>query len=208
MKRKQLKRIHIVQLVYSLVIILLINFIGSYVFHRFDLTQEKRYSLAPETKQILKDLDDVAYIKIYLDGDLPLGFNRLKTSISELVDEFGVYASRNLQYEFIDPTAETDSRARNEIFTDLYDAGLQPTNAQVRAKDGSLSQKIVFPGAILAYKGVEVPLNLLKNNPGLSGEINLHQSIQSLEYEFISMIRNLSSETIEKVAFSLRVTGT
>jgi ABC-2 type transport system permease protein len=130
-----------------------------------------------------------------------MGFNRLKTAISELLDEFRVYAPRNLQYEFTDPAADPDTRIRNNVFTSLYEAGLQPTNAQVRAKDGSLSQKIIFPGAILSYRETEIPLNLLKNNPGLSGEVNLHQSIQSLEYEFISMIRNLSSDTIEKVAF-------
>jgi len=201
MKRKQLKRIHITQLFTTLAIILLLNYVGSFVFHRFDMTQEKRYSLGDETKEILRDLDDVVFVRIYLDGDLPLGFDRLKTSIRELLDEFRVYAPRNLQYEFTDPAADPDTRIRNNVFTGLYDAGLQPTNAQVRGKDGTLSQKIVFPGAILSYREIEIPLNLLKNNPGLSGEVNLHQSIQSLEYEFISMIRNLSSETIEKVAF-------
>jgi ABC-2 type transport system permease protein len=201
MKRKQLKRIHIAQLVTTLAIILLLNYIGSNVFHRFDLTQEKRYSLATETRKILKDLDDVLYVRVYLEGDLPVGFSRLKNAIGELMDEFRAYAPKNLQYEFIDPAADPDPRIRNNVFTGLYDAGLQPTNAQVRARDGSVSQKIVFPGAILSYKEVEVPMNLLKNNPGLPGEVNLQQSIQSLEYEFISMIRNLSSDTIEKVAF-------
>ncbi len=201
MKRKQLKRIHIIQLASTLAIILLVNYIGSFVFYRFDLTQEKRYSLAPETRQILKELDDILFVRVYLDGDLPVGFNRLKNAIGELLDEFRAYAPANLHYEFIDPAADPDVRIRNNVFTQLYDAGLQPTNAQVRAKDGSISQKILFPGAILSYREVEIPLNLLKNNPGLPGEVNLHQSIQSLEYEFISMIRNLSSDTIEKVAF-------
>ena len=159
MNRKQLKRVHIIQLISTLAIILLVNYIGSFVFHRFDLTQEKRYSLAPETRQVLKGLDDVMFVRIYLDGNLPVGFNRLKTGISELLDEFRAYAPRNLQYEFIDPAADPDNRIRNNVFTRLYDAGLQPTNAQVRAKDGSVSQKIVFPGAILSYRETEVPLN-------------------------------------------------
>jgi ABC-2 type transport system permease protein len=201
MKRKQLKRTHILQLITTLAIILLINYIGSFLFTRIDLTEEKRYSLAPETRQIIRDLDDVIYVRVYLDGELPMGFTRLKTAINELLDEFRAYAPRNIQYEFIDPSADPDTRIRNNVFTQLYEAGLQPTNAQVRQKDGSVSQKIVFPGAILTYREVDIPINLLKNNPGLSGEVNLHQSIQALEYELVSMIRNLSSETIEKVAF-------
>ena len=201
MQRSRLKHTHLLQLAVALAILLLVNYVGSFVFHRFDLTQEKRHSLAPETKKILGGLDDVVFVRIYLDGDLPSGFNRLKIAIGELLDEFRVCAPRNLQYEFIDPAEDPDPRIRNNVFTELYDAGLQPTNAQVRARDGSLSQKIVFPGAILSYREVELPLNLLKNNPGLPGEVNLQQSIQSLEYEFISTIRNLSSDTIEKVAF-------
>ena len=164
MKRKQLKRVHIIQLVTTLAIILLINYIGSFLFYRFDLTGEKRYSLAPETKEILRDLDDVVYVRVYLEGDLPMGFTRLKTAIGELLDDFRAYAPRNLQYEFIDPAADPDNRIRNNVFTQLYDAGLQPTNAQVRSKDGSVSQKIVFPGAILSYREVEVPLNLLNRS--------------------------------------------
>jgi ABC-2 type transport system permease protein len=201
MKRKQLKRTHILQLITTLAIILLINYIGSFLFTRIDLTEEKRYSLAPETRQIIRNLDDVIYVRVYLDGELPMGFTRLKTAINELLDEFRAYAPRNIQYEFIDPSADPDTRIRNNVFAQLYDAGLQPTNAQVRQKDGSVSQKIVFPGAILTYREVDIPINLLKNNPGLSGEVNLHQSIQALEYEFVSMIRNISSETIERVAF-------
>jgi ABC-2 type transport system permease protein len=201
MQRKQLKRIHILQLAISLAIILFINIIGSFLFTRIDLTEEKRYSLSGETRDILQSLDDVVYARIYLEGELPLGFSRLRTAIAELLDDFRAYSPRYLQYEFIDPAADPDPRIRNNVFTELFDAGLQPTNAQVRAKDGSLSQKIVFPGAILSYGETEVAINLLKNNPGLPGEVNLQQSIQSLEYEFISMIRNLSSDTIEKVAF-------
>jgi ABC-2 type transport system permease protein len=139
MKRKQLKRTHIIQLAITLAIILLVNYIGSFAFHRFDLTQEKRYSLAPETRQILRSLDDVVFVRIYLEGDLPVGFNRLKTAIGELLDEFRAYAPKNLQYKFIDPAEDPDPRIRNNVFTELYDAGLQPTNAQVRARDGSIS---------------------------------------------------------------------
>ncbi|MCK4852721.1 MAG: gliding motility-associated ABC transporter substrate-binding protein GldG [Bacteroidales bacterium] len=200
-KRKQLKRIHIVQLIITLFIILLINFISSLVFHRFDLTTEKRYSLSEETRSILKELDELVYIRVYLEGDLPVGFTRLKTSIRELLDEFRAYAPQNIQYEFIDPVEDPDPQIRRNLFNQLYNIGLQPTNVKVRGKDGSSSQKIVFPGAVISFEEADVAVNLLKNNPGLPGEVNLHQSIQSLEYEFISMIRTLSSDNIAKVAF-------
>ena len=190
-----------VQLAGILLIIVLANFIASRVFHRFDLTTEKRYSLSDETRQILSDLDDIVYIRVYLEGNLPVGFTRLNRAIRELLDEFRVYAPQNIQYKFIDPVADPDPQIRRNLFNQLYNAGLQPTNVKVRARDGSTSQKIVFPGALISLKEADVAVNLLRNNPGLSGEVNLHQSIQSLEYEFISMIKTLSSDTIAKVAF-------
>ncbi len=189
------------QLVITVVIILLVNFISSRIFHRFDLTAEKRYTLSEETRMILRNLEDIVYIRVYLEGDLPVGFSRLNTAIRELLDEFRVYAPQNLQYEFIDPAEDPDPQIRRNLFNQLYGIGLQPTNVQVRAKDGSTSQKIVFPGAVISYKEADVAVNLLKNNPGLPGEVNLHQSVQSIEYEFISMIKTLGSDSIAKVAF-------
>ncbi len=195
------KRIHFIQLSMVLVMVVLINFIASLLFYRIDLTTEKRYSLSNETREILRDLDEFVYVRVYLEGDLPVGFARLNSAIREMLDEFRVYAPQNLQYDFIDPVADPDPQIRRNLFNQLYSTGLQPTNVQVRAKDGSTTQKIVFPGAVLSFEEADVAVNLLKNNPGLSGEVNLHQSIQSLEYEFISMIKTLSSDTIARVVF-------
>src|SRR5690242_13333247 len=102
---RPLKRQSIVQLLSAAVILISLNIIGSFVFTRIDLTSEKRFSISPSTKSFLKNLDDVIYIKIYLDGDLPPGFKRLRNSTHEMLDEFRVYAKDNLEYQFIDPSA-------------------------------------------------------------------------------------------------------
>ncbi len=201
MKRQRIRNQHIIELLVTLVIIILLNFIGSSYYYRFDLTSEKRYTLSPATKQILDSLDDIAYIKVYLDGELPAGFLRMKTAIKELLDEFRWHCPANIRYDFIDPIEDQDPGIRRNITAQLYNAGLQPTNIQVKQKDGSTMQKIIFPGAIISCSGVDVAVNLLKNNPGVNAEINLNNSIQSLEYEFISMLRNLDNKKIEKVAF-------
>jgi len=65
------------QLILGLVIVVLLNIIGSYIFTRIDLTSEKRYSLSSATKDMLRDLDDIVYFKVYLEGDYPAGFKRL-----------------------------------------------------------------------------------------------------------------------------------
>ena len=76
-RKKNIKRSNIIRLILALVIIILINIIGAYVFTRFDLTSEKRYSISPATKKLLRNLNDIVFFKIYLEGDLPPGFRRL-----------------------------------------------------------------------------------------------------------------------------------
>ena len=201
MKRRKIRNQHIIELIVTLAIIILLNFVGSSYYYRFDLTSEKRFTLSPATKEILDSLDDVAYIKVYLNGELPAGFSRMKTSIRELLDELRWYSPAKIRYDFIDPLEDPNPGIRRNIAAQLYKSGLQPTNIQVRQKDGTTLQKIIFPGAIISYAGVDVAVNLLKNNPGVNAEVNLNNSIQSLEYEFISMLRNLNSKKIEKVAF-------
>jgi len=201
MKRRKIRNQHIIELIVTLAIPILLNFVGSSYYYRFDLTSEKRFTLSPATKEILDSLDDVAYIKVYLNGELPAGFSRMKTSIRELLDELRWYSPAKIRYDFIDPLEDPNPGIRRNIAAQLYKSGLQPTNIQVRQKDGTTLQKIIFPGAIISYAGVDVAVNLLKNNPGVNAEVNLNNSIQSLEYEFISMLRNLNSKKIEKVAF-------
>ena len=201
MKRRKRRNQHIIEFLISLAIIFLLNYIGSFFYYRFDLTKEKRYTLSSISKEVLHNLDDMVFIKVYLDGELPAGFMRFRTAIREILDEFRWQSPGKILYEFIDPSEDPDPDIRRNIATGLYDLGLQPTNVQVKQKDGSTTQKIIFPGAVISYAGIDIGVNLLKNNPGLNAEINLNNSIQALEYEFISMIKNLDTDTIQKIAF-------
>jgi ABC-2 type transport system permease protein len=150
---------------------------------------------------MLKETDDIIYFKIYLDGDLPAGFKRLQNAVREILDEFRVYGNDNIQYEFIDPTENPDRKTQNEIFKQLYDKGLEPTNLQVKEKDGSSSQKIIFPGIIISYRGEEVAVNILKNYVGYSPEGNLMSSVQALEYEITYAMHKLTTLLPPKIAF-------
>ena len=80
------KSISLTQFVIALVILVLLNWLNNFVFHRFDLTSEKRYSLSPATKDLLKNLDDVVLVKVYLEGEFPAGFRRLRNETKEMLD--------------------------------------------------------------------------------------------------------------------------
>ncbi|MBN2213514.1 MAG: gliding motility-associated ABC transporter substrate-binding protein GldG [Bacteroidales bacterium] len=193
--------ISIIRLILSILVIILIVFISSFFVVRIDLTAEKRYTISPVTKKILKNLEDIVCVKIYLDGDLNIPFKKMQRNIRETLNEFRIYAGKNLEYEFINPMAEKDEKIRNDVFNELYEKGLKPTNILSTDKEGGTSEKIIFPGAIIVYRGIELPVNLLKNNPGLDAEQNIHNSIQSIEFELINKIRSLTSKVTEKIAF-------
>ena len=182
-------------------IIVFLVVLSSMIHVRIDLTEDNRYTLSETTHDVLNDLEGIAYIKVYLEGEMPVAFTRMQDAIVELLDEYKILSDGNVQYELINPHAEEDKEIRQELFAYLYDTGLQPVNVQATDEEGGSSQKLIFPGAIVNYNGIELGLNLLKNNPGLAPEVNLNHSIQSLEYEFTNSIRNLSSDTLEKIAF-------
>ena len=201
MDRKALKRKHLIQLGLALVLVVAVILVGELRFFRIDLTSEKRHTLSKASRSMLRELDDVVYIKVYLDGELPAEFVNFRKSIRELLDEFRAYGGEKVQYEFINLYEESDESIRNRMIGELYDRGLRVTNIQVRDSEGGSSTRIIFPGAIVAYGAYELPVNLLKNNPTLSHELNLNNSIQTLEYEFARAIQSLAQEEVPRIAF-------
>ncbi|MEE4177301.1 MAG: gliding motility-associated ABC transporter substrate-binding protein GldG [Bacteroides sp.] len=194
--RRDVKRRNIQQLLLGLAIILAVNALGTVKFARCDLTSEKRYSLTEGTRNMLRQLDDLVFFRVYLEGDFPAGFKRLRNQTREMLDEFRAYSS-NVQYEFINPT---ESPEREGLMDMLVQKGLQPTQLQVRETDAS-SQQVIFPGALVSYRGKEVPLQLLQDQVGKPAEDVLNNSGQALEYNLANTIRQLTTEKKQKIAF-------
>ena len=102
----------------NLIVLIVINVISSKLFFRLDLTEEKKYSLNDATKKTLNSIDDIVYVKVYLNGDLPAGFVRLRNSCQETLDEFR-YHNTLIEYQFIDPN-EADSQEEKRKFIKNY----------------------------------------------------------------------------------------
>jgi len=201
MERKKLRNKYLMQLFSVILAVTLVGVLSSLKFFRLDLTAEKRFTLSGPTKEILRNLDDVVLVTVYLDGDLPEEFINFRRSIREMLDEFRAYGGEKVQYHFINIYDEKDPAVRDRMITDLYNRGLKVTNIQIRDREGGKSDKIIFPGAMISYEGYEIPANLLKNNPAVSYEVNLNNSIQALEYEFVQAIHSLTVKEIPKIAF-------
>jgi len=181
--------------------VIVVSYLVSFLRIRLDLTEDKRYTLSEPSQEILKGLKDDIYIQVYLDGEMPIPLKRLRRSVHEILDEFRIASGRKVDYEFINPADTREVAQREAHYRALYDKGLSPVNIMADDAEGGSTRKIVFPGMIVNYNGIEVPVNFLKNNSALTYEQNILNSVESLEYEIVQTISTLSSDTVYRVAF-------
>ena len=198
-KRKNIKRHEISSLIITLIIIVLVNIIGSYVYTRFDLTSEKRYTLSDTSKDILRNLDDYVYFRVYLEGDFPAGFKKLRKETKEMLDEFRAY-SKFIDYEFINPSESDDQAERSETYKILWQSGLNYYTETIQTNNG-IQQIMIWPGIIMSYRENEMGIDLLSGESGQSQETVLNNSAQDLEYKLISAIKDISTTNRKTIAF-------
>lgn len=173
-----------------LVALVLLNILSAFVFFRLDLTAEKRYTLSGATRKLLTTLDDDVHVTVYLTGDLPPGFKRLENAVREMLDEFKAIAGNRVTYQFVDPDAQTDSKAKGKLLETLAQKGLFPSNV-VNTEGGKRTEKLAVPGAVVSYKGKQTPVLLLKGNKAATPEDQLNQSYEGVEYQVAAAIRRL-----------------
>ena len=200
-KRKNLKKNQILAFLITLAVVVILNVAGSYLFTRFDLTSEKRYTLSPTTKEILNNLDDYVYFKVYLDGDFPAGFKKLRRETKEMLDEFRAY-SKYIDYEFINPAESGEEAEITETYRQLYQAGLKPTDLNVQNSDGSSKQMVIWPGALVSYRNnTEIAIELLENQVGMTDDEALNASMQNLEFRLIDAVKKVTRLMKPNIAF-------
>jgi ABC-2 type transport system permease protein len=177
-----------------------LNVLANYFFFRIDLTEEKRFTINDATKNLLKNLDDEVYVKVYLTGKgIPAGFKRLENAVRETLDEFQVHGGTNIKYTFIDLNSEIkDEKARNEKIIELAKKGIQPTNVNAK-EDGRRTQILVIPGAVITYKDREIATLLLKGNKMASPQERLNQSYEGVEYQLASAIKTITASQKKKI---------
>jgi ABC-2 type transport system permease protein len=184
-----------------LTLAILLVALSFFFFFRIDLTSDKRYSISPQTKDLMRNTNESLSITLYLDGELNPGFQRLKKSTTELVDELDVFARKSVDFRIVNPSEASSNEAREKKYAELATQGMTPTAIYERDKEGKSIQKVVFPWVKIAYKNKTVYVNLLKNIRGFSGEENLNISIENLEFEITDGIRRAMKTDISKIAF-------
>ncbi|GAA4833511.1 gliding motility-associated ABC transporter substrate-binding protein GldG [Algivirga pacifica] len=167
---------------------------------RWDLTEEKRFTMRQATQQMLEELPQEASIEVYLDGEMNADFKRLQEGIRETLEQFRMHSAGKLSYRFVDPNA-TKGREKQELITYLVNSGIPQTNLFDITESGERIQKMIFPGAIIRYAGKEKGVLLLKGNKGSSAQEQINQSIEGIEYELASTLHTLTATDKKRIAF-------
>ncbi len=84
-------------------ILLVINLLSNEFHLRFDLTDERQYTLSEATRDILNDLEEPVTVKAYFSKDLPPNVIKTRQDFQEMLVEYASLADGMLLYEFIDP---------------------------------------------------------------------------------------------------------
>ncbi len=187
---------HLKRIFYLLLIIAGLNIVSSVVYKRFDLTEDKRYTLSEATLETFEDVDTPIVIEVLLEGDFPAEFRRLQSETRQLLEEF---ASRNnnVKYVFVNPTKDTDDP--DEVRNQLAQIGITPAQVSVQ-EGGRISRELVYPWAIITFEERMVKVPLLKNQLGATTEERVLNSVQSLEYAFADAFNKITVPKKRKVA--------
>ncbi len=172
--------------------IIFLNFAGSFIYKRFDLTQDQRFTLSEAAKKTISLAEDPIFVEVFLEGDFPSEFKRLQSETKQLLEEFEAYNS-NIKFKFVNPSEkEGDIEA-------LLKFGLKPAQIEVK-ENGKISSQQIFPWAIASYNGNYTKIPLLKNQLGATSEERINNSIQNLEYAFADGFNKLVHPKKRKIA--------
>jgi gliding-associated putative ABC transporter substrate-binding component GldG len=177
-------------------VIILLNIVGKFYFKRFDLTQDKRYTLSESTIKLIKNIKEPVFIDVFLEGNLPPEFKRLQSETKQMLEEFRSHNS-NLIFQFTNPL-EDESQAQQYV-EELIKLGFMPTNINSNKK-GKKELIQIFPWAIANQNEKSVRVPLLINNFGNSPSENINSSVQLLEFTFADAITKITTKKKKRIA--------
>ena len=186
-------------------VLFVLGFISTLTFTRFDFTKEKRYTLSPISRQIMNSVAQPLKVTVYLQGDnFQPWMKRLQHATRDMLGDLQAYSHDNIQYEFVNPIANIKGLSDDQqkaVYDSLEAKGIVGQGYSIKTDNG-VSQMLIFPQALIQYKGQTIAVNLLQSRMGLSEDEVANNSIQNLEYAFSSAIKKITSGGKPEVGFT------
>ncbi len=150
-----------------------------FVHSRFDLTEDKQFTLSKAAVNTLENLPDLITIKAVISSDLPAQFLQIKTHVKDLLEEFRASSKGQLEVVFIDPGEDKDKKQQVKAL------GIQEVQMQEQSNQGMEIKKGFF-GLAITYGDKKETIPVLNN-------------LQTFEYDLVVKIKKLTG-AVKKVA--------
>ena len=198
MQKKIFNKLSWILLVLAFVII---NFLGSIIHTKIDLTKEKRYTINKATSNILQKLEDKVEVIVFLNGDLPSGFKKLANTTEDFLRLLKENNSSKISYQFV--SADDDMPDADKKYQDtLVALGATPINLTVQIKQGQQS-KLVFPYALVKYQEREELVNLYSGKRRVITQDEINSAEALMEYNFAKTFDGLINTDKPLIAYTI-----
>ena len=203
LKDESLKSKGYLRLVIFLFALVLLNVLAQFVYTRIDFTKEKRFTLTNKTKETLTKNDKEVVVTVFLEGDMPSAFKRLRNAVNDLLVDYKAYSKASFKVVFVDPISGLTVNEQDTVIQQLYEIGIKPTNINIKT-DAGFSEKLVFPMALIESNGKRMPVKLLQNLGGEASNYDesINNSIKNLEYVFTSSLKKVISGYNPRIGFT------
>jgi len=199
------------------VLFVAITYISTLFNYRMDLTAEKRFSLGNSTKALLKDIDTVINVKVFLTGELPSDYKKLSIATNDLLNEFKDLSSNFIRISFEKPGEGLPDSSRMQLYDSLARLGVVFERSEEVSGEGNKStQQIIIPSALVYYKGrkpyavdlrssrkVFKNFSVVNDIPQEDKEATLNSAEALLEFKFANAIDKLTRKDVPTVAYAI-----
>lgn len=181
--------------------LVLLNMLAARFHGGLDLTREKRFTLTDPTRDMLRGMQDYAVVDVLFTAEgVPAGFQRLQETVRERLQQFRDVSGGKVVFSFRDPMAGVAETDKKQVYNNLLNRGAKGINIRQNA-DEKYSEQIIFPSALVTFRGKEVAVPLLETHPGLKPLEALNVSESQLEYKFASAINGLMIPDKPRIAY-------
>ena len=173
-----------------LAIVIVINLLGSFVYTKFDLTEDKRFTMMKATNKLLSTLkkDTTAFtIEIYLEGEFSSEFRHLQNATRDLLNIFRERSGKMIDYRFLNPLQGNEIENK-EMQQKLAKQGIIPLEIIDKRQAKAM---LVFPSAVIRYGNQIQAISLIELGDRYYQPSDIDPSINFLEYKFATAIQKL-----------------
>jgi len=156
---------------------LLVGFIS---LPRIDLTKNKIHTLSNSSRQIIKDLDDIVNITVYMTDNLPPQAQSSIDSLKNILTEIAHNNPSRIIVTYKNPNMDSDAKQ------EAVNIGIEPIQFSTMEQD-SFQVSNAFLGLVVSY--------------GQKQEVMpVASDVGNLEYFLLSSIKKLTSSSVSTIA--------